>query len=66
MYRRILNLAALAIVGAGAAHLGAKPAAAEIDSGEEYCCTAENGTTCCGTWFCYATEETCNASDRKE
>ncbi len=65
MGRRILNLAALAIVCAGAAHLSSEPAAASVAiSGEEYCCTAGNGTTCCGNWFCYATEETCNASNK--
>lgn len=61
MGRRILNLAALAIVCAGTSHVLAKPAAATL---QEYCCTSGNGYTCCGTLYCSSNADSCEARDR--
>lgn len=68
MYRRILNLAALAIVGAGGSHLTAKPAAAtDAVLAEEYCCTSRDGEfTCCGTLYCSSDKDSCTSRDRDE
>jgi hypothetical protein len=67
MYRRILYLAAMAVVSTGGAHLLARPATAEALLSEEYCCTSGNGEyTCCGTLYCSSNSNSCSSRDRDQ
>ena len=63
MNRRILNLMALAIIGAGTTHLLAQPAEAAV---QEYCCVSGTGAECCGTLYCSADQDSCTARDKEE
>ncbi|WP_420127751.1 hypothetical protein [Longimicrobium sp.] len=59
MKRTVLNLFALSLILGGAAHLQAQQIA-PVDEGG-ICCTAGNGSKCCGPKGCEAGQAGCSA-----